>query len=71
MAEDTGLSISLGRETLETVCRQLHTWTLSLPESDLAVTINVSQRQFYHPDMIAQLKMALGRDWRRCRAPAV
>lgn len=59
VAEDTGLSISLGRDTVETVCRQLHTWTQALPQSDLTLTINVSQRQFYHPDMVAQLKMAL------------
>ena len=59
VAEDTGLSISLGRETVETVCRQLQKWTEKLPQSDLTLTVNVSQRQFYHPDMVAQLKMAL------------
>jgi Amt family ammonium transporter len=59
VAEDTGLSISLGRETVETVCRQLQKWTEELPQSDLTLTVNVSQRQFYHPDMVAQLKMAL------------
>ncbi len=59
VAEDTGLSISLGRDTVETVCRQLQKWTEELPQSDLTLTVNVSQRQFYHPDMVAQLKMAL------------
>jgi len=59
VAEDTGLSISLGRETVETVCRQLRKWTEELPQNDLTLTINVSERQFYHPDMVAQLKMAL------------
>jgi Amt family ammonium transporter len=59
VAEDTGLSINLGRETIETVCRQLQKWTGELPHEDLTLTINVSQRQFYHPDMVAQLKMAL------------
>jgi Amt family ammonium transporter len=59
VAEDTGLSISLGRETVETVCRQLRKWTEDLPQSDLTLSVNVSQRQFYHPDMVAQLKMAL------------
>ncbi len=33
MAEETGLSISLGRETLEAVCRQLQDWTEVLPGS--------------------------------------
>ena len=59
VAEDTGLSISLGRETVETVCRQLRKWTEELPQADLTLTINVSHRQFYHPDMVAQLMMAL------------
>jgi diguanylate cyclase (GGDEF)-like protein/PAS domain S-box-containing protein len=59
VAEDTGLSISLGRDTVETVCTQLRKWTEELPLSDLTLTVNVSQRQFYHPDMVAQLKMAL------------
>jgi len=59
VAEDTGLSISLGRETVETVCRQLRKWTGEFPEGDLTLTINVSHRQFFHPDMVAQLKMAL------------
>jgi diguanylate cyclase (GGDEF)-like protein len=59
VAEDTGLSISLGRETVETVCRQLRKWTGEYPEGDLTLTINVSHRQFFHPDMVAQLKMAL------------
>jgi EAL domain-containing protein (putative c-di-GMP-specific phosphodiesterase class I) len=59
VAEDTGLSITLGRETVETVCRQLRKWTEELPQNDLTLTINVSERQFYHPDMVAQLKMAL------------
>jgi diguanylate cyclase (GGDEF)-like protein/PAS domain S-box-containing protein len=59
LAEDTGLSINLGRETVETVCRQLKQWTDDLPHSDLTLTVNVSHRQFYHPDMVAQLRMAL------------
>jgi EAL domain-containing protein (putative c-di-GMP-specific phosphodiesterase class I) len=59
VAEDTGLSITLGRETVETVCKQLRKWTDELPESDLSLTMNVSHRQFYHVDLIAQLRMAL------------
>lgn len=59
VAEDTGLSISLGRETIETVCRQLRKWTDDLPHGDLTLTVNVSQRQFYHPDLITQVRMAL------------
>jgi Amt family ammonium transporter len=59
VAEDTGLSISIGRETLESVCRQLQNWTDEFPNRDLTLTMNVTQRQFYHPSMVPQLKAAL------------
>ena len=59
VAEETGLSISIGRDTVETVCRQLRNWSVALPDSDLTLTVNLSQRQFFHPDMVVQLKRAL------------
>jgi diguanylate cyclase (GGDEF)-like protein/PAS domain S-box-containing protein len=59
VAEETGLSISLGRETMEAVCRQLRSWTRALPQADLTLTVNLSQRQFYHSDLVAQMKRAL------------
>ena len=59
VAEDTGLSITLGRETIDTVCRQLRSWTDGPSQPDLTLTINVTQRQFYHPDMVLLLKKAL------------
>jgi diguanylate cyclase (GGDEF)-like protein/PAS domain S-box-containing protein len=59
VAEETGLSISLGRETLEEVCRQLHHWTEVLPGASLTVGVNLTQRQFYHPDLIAHVKKTL------------
>jgi Amt family ammonium transporter len=59
LAEDTGLSISLGRETMNTVCRQLRKWTDEAPDRDLTLTVNLTQRQFYHGSLIAQLKVAL------------
>jgi len=59
IAEETGLSIRLGRETVEDVCKQLREWSDGLPWMDLILTVNMSQRQFYHPDLIAQLKNVL------------
>lgn len=59
IAEDTGLSISIGRETVDTVCRQLRNWTGALPANELVMTVNVSHRQFYHPDMVEQLRLIL------------
>jgi Amt family ammonium transporter len=59
MAEETGLSIGLGRETVEAVCRQLKKWAEVLPENSLTLTINLTQRQFYLPDLIAHVKKTL------------
>jgi diguanylate cyclase (GGDEF)-like protein len=59
VAEETGLSVTLGRETMDTVCRQLIRWTDGVSDLDLMLTLNLSERQFYHPEMIAQLKKAL------------
>jgi Amt family ammonium transporter len=59
MAEETGLSIGLGRETVEAVCRQLKNWTEVLPGNNLTLTINLTQRQFYLPDLIAHVKKTL------------
>jgi diguanylate cyclase (GGDEF)-like protein/PAS domain S-box-containing protein len=59
MAEETGLSISIGREALETVCRQLRDWSNALPGNTLALAVNLTHRQFYHEDMAAHLKKTL------------
>ena len=59
VADDTGLAISLGRETLDTVCKQLRTWNEEVPQADLTLTVNVTNRQFYHPDIVGMLKTVL------------
>ncbi len=64
-AEETGLSISLGRETLEAVCTQLREWSASLPHLSFFMAVNLTARQFYHQDFVAQLSqilMATGAD---------
>ncbi len=59
VAEDTGLSVTLGRETMDVVCRQLRNWTDGAVEQQLTLTLNLTERQFYHPEMVAQLKKSL------------
>jgi diguanylate cyclase (GGDEF)-like protein/PAS domain S-box-containing protein len=59
VAEETGLSILLGQEMFDAVCAQLRSWSDRLPHQGLIVTINLTRRQLYHPDLIAQLKKAL------------
>jgi Amt family ammonium transporter len=58
-AEETGLSISIGREALETVCRQLRDWKNAIPGNTLTLSVNLTHRQFYHDDLAAHLKKTL------------
>ncbi len=58
-AEESGLSISIGREAMEVACRQLRDWGKAIPGNTLVLTVNLTQRQFYHDDMIAHLKRTL------------
>jgi EAL domain-containing protein (putative c-di-GMP-specific phosphodiesterase class I) len=59
VAEETGLSITLGRQTMDTVCRQLRAWSKDASPRELTLALNLTERQFYHPDMIQQLERAL------------
>ena len=59
VAEDTGLSIALGRETFETVCAQLRSWSDQLPKQDLFLSINLTRRQLFNADLVAQVMKAL------------
>jgi Amt family ammonium transporter len=59
VAEETGLSITLGRETMEAVCWQLRSWRNTLPSVDISLTINLTHRQFYNVDLVAQLQRTL------------
>ena len=59
VAEDTALSILLEREALDAACAQLRLLTDRLPEQELIVTVNLTRRQFYHPDLITHLMKAL------------
>ncbi|MGD0730710.1 MAG: EAL domain-containing protein [Terracidiphilus sp.] len=59
VADDTGLSIDLNRETIDAACRQLRTWSEVLPGNELTMTVNLTHRQFYHPGFVVQLQEAL------------
>jgi len=59
IAEETGLSILLGQETLDAICGQLRSWTDRLPQQGAIMTINLTRRQLYHHDLISQLRKAL------------
>jgi diguanylate cyclase (GGDEF)-like protein/PAS domain S-box-containing protein len=70
LAEDTGLILPLGQWVLETACAQLAAWAGQPQTADLVLAVNVSSRQFYHPDFVAQVRGALnqhGADPRRLK----
>lgn len=60
IAEDNGLIIPIGEWVMETACQQLVAWQAQgLPALGLAV--NLSARQFNHPDLRKHLNDVLGR----------
>jgi Amt family ammonium transporter len=59
VAEETGLSITLGRETMEAACWQLRNWRNALPHIDISLAVKLTPRQFYNPDLIVQLQRTL------------
>ncbi len=59
VAEESGLSITLGRETIEAACWQLRNWHNALPQVDISLAVNLTQRQFYSSDMVLHLQRTL------------
>lgn len=54
LAEETGLITRLGQWVLEEACAQLVAWSSTPSESSLKLAVNVSARQFRHPDFVKQ-----------------
>ena len=52
VAEDNGLILPLGQWVLETACAQLGAWARSPQTAGLSISVNVSVRQFRHPDFV-------------------
>jgi diguanylate cyclase (GGDEF)-like protein/PAS domain S-box-containing protein len=61
LAEETGMIIQLGQWVLETACAQLAAWQAKAETSALSVAVNVSLRQFRHPDFVNQVLDVLER----------
>jgi diguanylate cyclase (GGDEF)-like protein/PAS domain S-box-containing protein len=59
LAEETGLILPLGEWVLRTACRQLVLWSRRAATRHLNIAVNVSARQFRHPDFIAQVEAML------------
>ncbi|MES2283714.1 MAG: EAL domain-containing protein [Pseudomonadota bacterium] len=54
-AEESGLIMPLGKWVLETACAQLARWALSPATAELSIAVNVSARQFRHPDFVDEV----------------
>lgn len=59
LAEETGLIVPIGLWVLETACVQLKLWQSNALTCDLTLAVNVSAKQFRHPDFVLQVQRAL------------
>jgi EAL domain-containing protein (putative c-di-GMP-specific phosphodiesterase class I) len=60
VAEETGLVVAMGNWVLRKACHELAAWQREIPgTSDISVSVNLSARQFVHPDLVARVKDAL------------
>ena len=59
LAEETGLIVPIGLWVLQTACEQLKNWQNDALTRDLTLAVNVSAKQFRHPDFVVQVQRAL------------
>jgi diguanylate cyclase (GGDEF)-like protein/PAS domain S-box-containing protein len=61
LAEDTGLIMPLGQWVLQTACQQLAAWQAQPATAALSIAVNVSSRQFRHPEFVEQVLQVIRR----------
>lgn len=61
VAESSGMILQLGEWVLETACRQVVAWSGDAATARLTIAINVSARQFHHPDFVSQILAVIDR----------
>lgn len=61
LAEETGLILPLGQWVLDAACAQLARWATQASMAELTLAVNVSARQFHHPDFVVQVLGTLER----------
>jgi EAL domain-containing protein (putative c-di-GMP-specific phosphodiesterase class I) len=70
VAEETGLVLALGQWVLKKACDQLLAWAANPATAQIEVAVNISARQFHHPQFVAQVLEAVavpGIDARRLK----
>ena len=60
-AEESGLILQLGQWVIETACVQLSRWARNAETSHLRIAVNVSVRQFRHPDFVDMVMATIKR----------
>ena len=58
-AEDSGLILPIGKWALETACQQLAHWALRQETQHLSIAVNVSVRQFRHPEFVELVMLTI------------
>ena len=58
IAEESGLILPLGEWVIREACRQLKAWQMQGLEQ-VSVSVNLSSRQFMHPDLVDMVRSAL------------
>ncbi|WP_331344219.1 bifunctional diguanylate cyclase/phosphodiesterase [Cellvibrio sp. UBA7661] len=61
IAEESGLILPLGNWIVKTACEQLIRWSQSPLTAHLLLSINVSARQFQHPQFVEQILAIIAR----------
>ena len=56
LAEETGLILPIGLWVLDSACAQLELWQQDPMTRDIALSVNVSSKQFFQDDFIAQVQ---------------
>jgi len=60
IAEETGLIVPIGQWVLREACRQAVAWhTRSFDEPRLAISVNLSARQFQHANLVGDIRQVL------------
>ena len=59
LAEESGVIVEIGRWVLEHACRDTQAWRQAFDLDGLSVSVNLSARQFQHPDLVAEVGAAL------------
>jgi len=53
--EESGLIIALGWWTIDEICHHINIWEQQFPNKPIEISLNLSVRQFFHPDLLAQI----------------